>query len=223
MAILAATYSLDYTIWQSSQINLYTLLNNTNLASTPTAIIPNYLQPLPSTISSQLIQIISTPNSLAVLDVVGAILLILPALPGFYASTDMTDSPGSASMPVISYLDMRIAGTYKANVGIHPCDLCPSGSSNLGISSADSCINCSSDTFCPLGAVAEMNSTFLLTRSQVYAYPHSPESTIFDEILIQNMFFMGSTSHCIVVSPLFLTSVIIGLVLIILVGMGILK
>jgi hypothetical protein len=222
-AILADTYSFGSTTWQSSQINLYTSLNETDLSSTPTAAVPNSQQPLPSTISSQLIQIISTPTSLAILDVAGGILLMLPALPGFYASTDMTKSPVAASMPVVSYVEVCIAGTYKSDFGIHSCFLCPNGSRNPGVSPATSCINCLSDAFCPLGAVLEINSSLLLIQSQAYAYPRSPESTIFDEILIQNMFSIGSTVHCIVVSPLFWTFIIIGLALMILISMGALK
>ena len=59
--------------------------------------------------------------------------------------------------------------------------------------------------------------------SQAQVYPKSPESTIFDEILIQNMFSLGTSLHCILVSPLFWTFVIITLAGIILVVMIALK
>ena len=222
-AILADTVSLADASWQSSQINLYTSLNTTHLSPIPAAVVPNTQQPLPSTISSQLIQIVSTPISLAILDVSGGILLLLSVPPGFYSSTDTRYSPVAASMPFVSHVTSCIAGTFKADVGIQPCGLCPSGSRNPGGSPASACLSCSPSAFCPLGAVVEINRLLLSPQSQAYTYPRSPESTIFDEILIQNMFSIGSTSHCIVVSPLFWTFIVVAVTALILISMGVLK
>jgi hypothetical protein len=218
-AILVSTYSSDYSTWYSSQVYLYTSLNSTSIPSSPSAVIFNSQQPLPSTINSQLIQITSTPESLAILDIDGGVVLVLAEAPGSYASTDTTNSPIAASMPVVSYSASCIAGTYKPDSGVHPCILCPSGSRNPGGNNAISCITCSPDSFCPLGAAYELNSTLLTSVSQAYAYPRSPDLTLFDDILIQNMFSLGSTPHCVAVSPIFWTLMVLILCSLLLIGM----
>ncbi|CAF1325104.1 unnamed protein product [Adineta steineri] len=202
-AILVSTYSLDYTTWYSSQIYVYTSLNDTDLPSSPSAIIPNTQQPLPSTINSILLRIVSTPESVVVLDAAGGALIILSEAAGYYASTDTTNAPVAASMPVVSHSTTCIGGTYKSDIGIHPCKLCSSGTKNLGTTAGISCMNCSSDSFCPLGAVYEINSTLLISLSQAYSYPRSPEMTNFEDVLLNNMFSMGSTMSCLIVSPIF--------------------
>jgi hypothetical protein len=219
-AILVTTYSSDYTTWLSSNIYLYTSLSNTTLPSSPTAVFPNSQQPLPSTINSNLIEIISTPESIAVLDTDGGVILILAEPPGFYASTDTTNSPFAASMPVVSHQSPCVAGTYKSDTGVHPCVLCPSGTRNPGGMPAMSCINCSSTSFCPLGAAFEINSSSLASISQAYAYPRTPDLDVFDDILIVNMFSLGSTGHCLVVSPIFWVLILFVIFVIVLVGMA---
>jgi hypothetical protein len=219
-AILVSTYSLDYSTWYSSQIYLYTSLNDTTLPSSPTAVFPNSQQPLPSTINSKLIEIISTPESIAVLDTDGGVILILAEPPGFYASTDTTNAPIAASMPVISYATTCIAGTYKSDTGVHPCVLCPSGTRNPGRMPAMSCINCSSTNFCPLGAAYEINSSSLASISQAYAYPRTPDMDVYEDILLANMFSMGSSGHCLVVSPIFWTLMLLIVFVLLLVGMA---
>jgi hypothetical protein len=82
---------------------------------------------------------------------------------------------------------------------------------------------CASSAFCPLGAVAEIDSSELETISQAQVYSKSPESIIFDEILIQNMFSIGTSFHCILISPLFWTFAVIILGAIVLLFMAILK
>jgi hypothetical protein len=219
-AILVSTYSLDYLTWYSSNIYVYTSFNSTSIPSLPTAVIPNAQQPLPSTINSKLIHIISTPESLAVLDIVGGVILILAEPPGYYASTDTSNSPVAASMPFISHQMTCIGGTYKSDTGVHPCVLCPSGSRNPGGVMATSCINCSSTGFCPLGAVYDMDPTSIASISQAYAYPRSPDMVIFEDILLENMFSLGSTSHCLIVSPIFWTLILVGIFLLLFVFMA---
>jgi hypothetical protein len=221
-AILVSTYSLDYATWYSSNIYLYTSLNGTTtLPSSPSAVFPNTQQPLPSTINSKLIQIISTPESLAVLDTASGVLLILAEQPGYYSSTDTTNSLVAASMPVVSHPMTCMAGTYKSDTGVHPCVLCPSGTRNPGNAPSMSCINCSSSTsFCPLGAVYEMDPTTISSLSQAYAYPRSPEMIVFEDILLTNMFSLGSTPHCIVVSPIFWTLILLLIFLLVFLGMA---
>ncbi|CAF0719899.1 unnamed protein product [Adineta ricciae] len=212
--ILVSSYSFDYLTWYSTKVYVYTSLSNTTLPSSPTVVIPNTQQPIPSTINSKLIRLASSPSSLAILDNDGGVLMIIPEDAGYYASTDTTDSPIAASMPVISHSSSCIAGTYKSDVGIHACQPCASGTRNPGVTSAKSCMNCSSDSFCPLGAAYELNSSFLIPISQAYAYPRSPDTTSFEDILLQNMFSFGTTPSCLLVSPIFWTLILIVLFLI---------
>ena len=84
------------------------------------------------------------------------------------------------------------------------------------------CLPCSANTFCSLGSVDEPPHSALETTHQVLAYPTSPENTIFDDILIQNMFGIES-GRCLYISPLFWTLILAGLVVIMIIIMGILK
>ena len=70
------------------------------------------------------------------------------------------------------------------------------------------------DTFCPLGAATgsiSLSSPLLSNVNQVYGYPKSPQSTRFDNILIQNMLVIHSFSsrHCLLISPLFWAIIVI--------------
>jgi hypothetical protein len=219
-AILVTTYSYDYLTWYSSQIYLYTTLSSTNLPASPTAVFPNSQQPIPSTINSDLIRIVSTPESVAILDYVGGVILLLAEPPGEYSSTDTTNAPIAASMPVVSYPQTCIAGTYKSDSGVHPCVLCPKGTRNPGGNSGASCTSCASSSFCPLGAVYELDASVLTSLSQAVAYPRSPEIDVFEDLLIDNMFGLGTTSHCIVVSPLFWSLIVLIPIMLLLIGMA---
>jgi hypothetical protein len=225
-AILVTTYSSDYVTWYSSNIYLYTSLSNTILPQLPSAVFPNSQQPMPTTINSQLIRTISTPESLAVLDIDGGAILILAEQPGSYASTDTSNSPIAASMPFVSYPSICIPGTYKSNSGVEPCTLCPSGTRNQGSAGntsnqgGTSCINCSSTSFCPLGAVYALDLSVLVSVSQAVAYPRSPDLDVFEDLLITNMFALGTTPHCIVVSPIFWSLIVAIPILLILIYMS---
>ncbi|CAF3726492.1 unnamed protein product [Rotaria socialis] len=192
-AVLVSTYSLDNSTWYSSNIYLYTSLTTTTIPSSYSSLIPNIQQQLPSTISSQLIQAVSTPESLAVLDVNGNILLILATPAGTYAATSVSSLSGTASIPMVSSSTACIAGTYKSSSGIHPCSLCPSGTRNPGGGPCISCINCSSNSFCPWGTVFEVNETYLTSQSQAYAYPRSPELTAYEDIVLSNSFAIAES------------------------------
>ena len=219
-AILVSIYTSDYQTWISSHVFVYTSLNGTDVPSTPTAVIPNTQQPLPSTISSEWIRLVSTPESVAILDVNGGAMIILAEQPGSYASTDTTNSPVAAAMPVISHSMACIGGTFKTDTGVHPCTLCSSGSRNPGGPPAVVCVNCSSSNFCPLGALYEINKTLLVSQSQAVAYPRPPDMNVFEDILLDNMFSLGTSPHCIHVSPLFWVLILLLIVLILLIGMA---
>jgi hypothetical protein len=146
--------------------------------------------------------------------------------PGSYASTDTSNSPIAASMPFVSYPSICIPGTYKSNSGVEPCTLCPSGTRNQGSAGntsnqgGTSCTNCSPTSFCPLGAVYELGSSVLISVSQAVAYPRTPDLDVFEDLLITNMFALGATPHCIVVSPIFWSLIVAIPILLILICMS---
>jgi hypothetical protein len=83
----------------------------------------------------------------------------------------------------------------------------------------------SDDVICeqPFGAVAELDSSVLLAVSQAVAYPDSPDSTRFDDILISSVFSTNFSPRCLLVSPFFWSIVVVGLSLLLFALMGVLK
>ena len=219
-AILYSAYSLDYTTWYSSKVCLYNGLNDTNLPSSPTAVIPNAQQPVPLSMSANFIRMVSSPSGVAILDPAGGAILIISEPPGFYASTVSLQSPVGFILHEVSHMRACIGGTFKADTGVHPCSLCPIGSRNQGGVGAAACLNCSIDAFCPSGAVYEVEKASLTSLSQAVPYPRSPELTVYEDLLINNMVTFGSTAHCLRVSPMFWTVVLLLIVLLMLIGMA---
>ncbi|UJR32396.1 hypothetical protein I4U23_019858 [Adineta vaga] len=215
-AILVNTYSLTYQ-WSSSQIYFYDIqTNGYNSNTTPLSVFPNYHQILPLSFSSIFLRVISSPSSLALLDDQGNILIMNPTPRGYFPAVQDT---GTA--PTFTKAQSCLAGTYKNQSGVHDCILCPSNTKNPGNSSIQ-CLPCLTGSFCPLGSVTDISVSALATKMQVIAYPTSPESIIFDEILIQNMFHIGS-GHCLLVSPLFWSLIVASFAILIIILMGILK
>ncbi|CAF1136567.1 unnamed protein product [Adineta ricciae] len=215
-AILVNTYSLNYQ-WTSSEIYIYDIQTyGYNSNSTPLSVFPNQHQVLPLSFSSIFLQIISSPSSLALLDDQGNILIMNPTPSGYFPAIR-----DSGSMPVFTAPRKCFPGTFKSQSGIHDCSICPSGTKNSGNSSIQ-CVACAANSFCPLGSVSDIPLSALTTTTQVIAYPKSPESTIFDEILLQNMFHIGS-GRCLVVSPVFWSLIVAAFAILIAILMFILK
>ncbi|CAF4147851.1 unnamed protein product, partial [Adineta steineri] len=78
------------------------------------------------------------------------------------------------------------------------------------------------DMFCPYGAVAPLPSIALESVEQEQDYPESPETTVFDDLLMQNMFSFNTKSlHCVLVSPITWVLLVIGFGSLVLVTMAI--
>ncbi|CAF2978724.1 unnamed protein product [Rotaria sp. Silwood2] len=215
-AILINTYSLNYQ-WSSSQIYFHDMRSSIyNSNSTPLSIFPNYHQLLPQSFSPIFLNIVSSSTSLALMDDNGNLLIFIATSAGFYPSV-----PATGSVPLITSPQPCPPGMYKDKLGINDCILCPTGTKNPGDSTIQ-CISCAPDTFCPLGSVSEISESALETIAQLIAYPKSPESTIFDEVLIQNMFHIGS-NRCLLVSPLFWTLIVASLAILVIIVLKMLK
>ncbi|CAF0746604.1 unnamed protein product [Adineta ricciae] len=195
-AILFNTYSLEYQ-WISSEIHFYDIKNDGyESTSTPLSIFPNNHQILPLRFGLIFLNIISSPSSLALLDDQGNILIMNPTPSGYFPAVR-----DSGSMPVFTSAQLCFPGTYKNRSGIQDCSICPSGTKNGGNSSIQ-CVACAANSFCPLGSVSDIPLSALETITQVVTYPKSPESTQFEDVLIQNTFFIN-TCHKLYASPVF--------------------
>ena len=111
-----------------------------------------------------------------------------------------------------------IGGTFKNASGLGPCIVCPPWTRNPGTSVASglACTLCDSDGthFCTLASLAEVNRSAVYSYTQATDYPDNPDTMDIDDILLQNVFHIGSDPTCFVISPLFWT-IIIGSVCII--------
>jgi hypothetical protein len=215
--VLVNTYSLNY-IWSSSQVFVYniTVPNSFNV----TSIFPNVQQTLTSVFGPILLSLVVTENgTLVMLDSDGNYYVLLPSPAGSFS--DSSSGTSSSSLPCI-------AGTFTSQSGILPCSLCPSGTTTAGFIGQSLCIPCENDTFCPLGAAfgnISLSSSLLMNINQVRAYPVSPQSIRFDNILIENMLTIPSAPmhHCLLVSALFWAIIVISLGLLIWIIMFIFK
>jgi hypothetical protein len=215
--VLVNTYSFNY-IWSSSQVMAYniTVPNSFDVIF----IFPNIQQTLTATFGPVLLSLFVTQNGATMmLDSQGNYYILLPSPAGSFSDT----SSGTSSSP-----SLCIAGTFTSESGIFPCSLCPEGTTTSGLIGQSSCVPCGNDIFCPLGSSfgdISMSSFFLTSVNQVRAYPVSPQSVRFDNILIENMFSIrnGLGSHCLLVSPLLWTIIAISLGLVIWIIMLIFK
>jgi hypothetical protein len=173
-----------------------------------------------SSLNSNILLIIVAYAHLAILFGGTEVVLVIP-----FSSTAMCSQPSSINASSISLMQPAycIPETYNDIITVGPCKLCPIGTKNPGNSSVSSCVPCDSSSFCPLGSIDDIVSDTIMNISQALAYPESPDSTIFDDILIQAMFTIGSTPYCILVSPLFWTAIVIGMALLMLSAVGIMK
>jgi len=218
-AILANVYSASY-VWSSSKIYIYNSpLTN---SSTPISIFPNIQQPLYSVMSSVFLNIITTPTDLVLLDDQSNIFVIVSVPSGYYASTI---GPDVEIVPAFSSQLPCIPGTYKNVTGIRRCLLCPTGTKNDGTNpTITTCVDCASNTFCPLGSTTDSISNDQLSNvTQATAYPKSPDIILLDDILFLTMFSIGSTARCVALSPIFWTLIVAGIAILIAIVMFVIK
>ncbi|CAF0839911.1 unnamed protein product [Adineta ricciae] len=184
--ILANTYTYTTFDWISSSIHIYDIESDGFSDSTqPIYIYPNSLQPLQQYMAPSIIRIACSPSgNLGMLNLLGGGVGILRAPPNEYPNTN-TSGWATTSVPCYS-------GTSRDYDGIELCS--PYSSSSM---------NCSDDIYCPYGAVGQVSYSEFESIEQDQDYPEPPESTVFDDLLMQNMFSLNPTSiHCLVVSPI---------------------
>jgi hypothetical protein len=201
--VLVNTYSFNY-VWSSSQIVVYNVSIPNNFLVM--AILPNIQQQFVPTFGPVLLSLVATQSgTLIMFDSDGDYYILLPSPAGSFSDSSSRSS---------STLTPCIGGTFSPQLSILPCSLCPTGTTTDGLIGQSSCVPCDDDVFCSLGAASRainLSSPYLENVNQVYAYPESPQSTRFDNILIQNMFVIhaASSQHCLLVSPLFWALIVI--------------
>ncbi|CAF1140836.1 unnamed protein product [Adineta steineri] len=218
--LLGNAYSFPYQ-WSSSTI--YWFYWDQFISDNPIMpMFPTVQCPLWVDLDQHLITIAMSTLNLVVLDSTGQVYVMLQAPEGYYPTT----SVAMGINPAFSDFVYCPGGTYKYWIGVYICYPCTMGTMTLEEGSTEcSLYNCNGDnSFCPLGSVTNDTYPDMLTFvSQELSYPKSPESTIFDDILIQNMFTFGNSYHCLLVSPIFWVMVMTGFIMLILLAMGILK
>ncbi|UJR16886.1 hypothetical protein I4U23_003784 [Adineta vaga] len=129
-------------------------------------------------------------------------------------------SPGYCSSLISRYDDSVfamyksqpcISGTHKRDKSFGPCSICPMHSKNNG-SFGIHCEKCSTTntSLCFPGAAGEIDITELATYDQANPYPMSPESTQFEDLLLQNILaFPIITTQCLFISPVFWACILI--------------
>ena len=196
----------------SSQVLSY----STNLTLTST--FPNSWKGVCSTLSTSFRTIApSTRMGLAVRDANSSIYIIRPTTPGYYPVT--TTGCAAGIRFGLSGESQCASGSYHRETSARPCSLCPQGTFNDGSHPVE-CAPCDNTSFCSLGAVANIDGSAMDSVMQARAYPKSPDNTIFDDILLQNIFSLEFSRHCLVVSPLFWTLIVIGVTLILVIVMA---
>ncbi|CAF1184311.1 unnamed protein product [Adineta ricciae] len=201
--------------WASSQLHII----DTTTMNVQSAI-PNNQQSIPV----QSGQKITSFNRLIVIQgepiifTADGLVLYVPASPidHYIEVTQITES--------ISQIKPCPSGTWKNRIGPYLCTVCPTGFKKmLSNNSVSECQPCLPTSYCPLASVNDVNQSYYPSINQGYPYPNSPPSDNYDDIIIQNTFQISSSSgHCLVVSPLFWTLLVFGIIGVILCIMGIL-
>ena len=206
--ILTNTHLYSTYQWISSSVHIYDIQSDGFSDQTqPILVYPNSQQILHPTLLPAFIRLVSSPSgSVGIFDILGNEFAIITSPAGTYPSTN-TSNFISAAVPCNR-------GTYRDYDGIELCYPC---------SSASNCSVCTGqDSFCPYGAVGETPLSALESIEQEQEYPEPPENTVFDDLLMQNMFIFNiRSSHCLLVSPVTWVMAVIGLGVSVAIMMGI--
>ena len=209
--IIANSYSYISRQWISSSIHIYDIHSDGFSDETnPILIYPNSEQVIFPWVNPTLIRLIcSSKGHIAFFDVLGNAAIIYSSPPGTYPDTN-SDTYTSKIVPCIN-------GTYRNYSGVELCFPCPHGTYS------NNCSKCLlKDSFCPMGSIEEIPYSIFESNELDQDYPESPESTTFDDILMQNMFNLKTESvRCILVSPITWVMLVMFIGIIIAVGVTI--
>ncbi|CAF2015361.1 unnamed protein product [Rotaria magnacalcarata] len=209
--ILANSYTYSNYQWISSFVHIYDIQSDGFSDSTqPVLIYPNSQQILFRWLVPELIRLVcSSHGHLAIFDDLGIPATIYSTPSGTYPNTNSTYFT-SNTVPCIR-------GTYRNYTGIELCIPCSNGTYAYSNSYSPCTLP---DSFCPYGAVEEISYSIFESIEQDQDYLESPENTVFDDILMQNIFsFNAQSGHCVLVSPITWVLLVIALGIILVGGM----
>ena len=218
--VLGNTYSFPYE-WSSSTI--YWFSPDQFFSSDPVMpLFPTIQCPQWIDLGQQFVTIAITTFHVVLLDSLGQVYMLMAAPMGSYPGTGTAigDNPAFSS-----WIPCQ-AGTYKNWLGLDICYPCLIGT----MSESEGNIQCvpydcgGTNSFCPI--ISTTNDTYsdvITFVTPAVAYPTSPESIVFDDILIGNMFSFNYMTQCLTVSPLFWMALMIGISVFLLLLMGFLK
>lgn len=216
-AVLA--YSTAVPPWSSSQVLIFNTATNFSSSLEPAFTYPNNQQVLDSSLGSPKFSRLepSRSGSLAILLSSGHTQLLCVAAPGMYTKRLQLVSNNTLTPFYGCQSASCLAGTFKPLPSIGPCYVCPSGRKNPKIFNATDieCELCSTDNYCPLAAVGDVpRDPYTIRMSQALIYPENPDSDGYDDVLVQNMLQLQTSSiRCLVLSPLLWTLITMGIVL----------
>ncbi|UJR13139.1 hypothetical protein I4U23_000163 [Adineta vaga] len=106
-----------------------------------------------------------------------------------------------------------IGGTYKNRSSLGPCEVCSSYTRNPGTFldinlQCIPCSNSSSNSSCSLASLVDIDLSTMPSYSQAVPYPETTETNDIEDLLIKNVFQIGTNSHCLLISPLFWTIIV---------------
>jgi hypothetical protein len=190
--IIANSYTYSNYQWISSLIHIYDIQSDGfNDNTQPILIYPNSEQILFPWINPSLIRLVcSVSGHVTLFDILGNAAIIYSTPSGTYPDTN--------SNYYTSIIVPCTHGTYRNFSGIELCFPCPNGtySSNCSLCLVN-------NSFCPVGSIEDLSYSNFESIEQDEDYPESPENTVFDDVLMQNMFSFNTGSiHCLLVSPI---------------------
>ena len=228
--ILTNNISLDYTLWGSGRIEIYDLSGGKQLSDTqaPYSFFPNLKQPMPPGFYMPIILMVASySDSVTFMNTIGQVYSIYPSQTGSFAMTSVANFRGGsmyyASLSICEAGSGRVGGTGGKYI-FDTCTRCPEGTYSDGsLQGSVGCSPCNiTDSFCSIGAVAQVPGYYLLSRSQTIDSSKLSVSSQFNDILLSNMFDMSFQAKCLATSPMFWTLLLITLSLLFLLIMNIL-
>ncbi|CAF3372252.1 unnamed protein product [Rotaria socialis] len=187
--------------------------------TTPLFIFPNHQQKVPTEASQRFLQILSWSKNLLILTDNNQALLVPSQPAGFFSVLSANES-----LHVFVFNSAPcVAGTYKNTSDFGPCTVCPPQTKNKGTQPCSKCASCDPTSFCPLAAVGEISFDDYPSYSQAFSYPSKPHMNNYDDLLVHNMFAIGDSRRCILISPLLWTAIVIALCFIVWLLMTLLK
>ena len=211
LAILVETS--ENQVWSTSEVRIYSNISSFNVSTGVILdfIFPNNQQTLGDYLNSfkpGFIQVLSRSKNLLVLTDAQWLLYIPTAGPG-QAAVLLTDSQDFFTY--VFQPNACVSGTYKSYASLGPCTVCPPQTKNPrnGTFPVTECFPCKQTSFCPLGSTDDVKLADFPPYIQTFAYPDSPDTDNFDDLLILHFFTIPSNTACMILSPLFWAIVII--------------